>query len=74
MHFNRAITLGIKDGEYSLLVKAYNNMFDGYCTFDVLDSLRTLLTDESKYIALAIGEIQNGIFKKVNEYGFLSII
>lgn len=71
-HLDRAITLGIKDGGYSLLIKAYNNMFDGYCSYDAVDSLRTLINDESKYIGHTMGEIQDGIFEKLNEYGFLS--
>lgn len=28
IHLDKAITLGIKDGGYSLLLKAYTNMFD----------------------------------------------
>lgn len=72
LHLDKAITLGIKDGGYSLLLKAYTNMFDGYCTYDAVDSLRTLLNDESKYIDNTIGEIQVGIFEKINDFGFSS--
>lgn len=72
LHFAKAITLGIKDGGYSLLMKAYTNMFDGYCTYDAVDSLRTLLNDESKYMYSTTGEIQVGIFEKINDFGFLS--
>ena len=72
LHLDKAITLGIKDGGYSLLLKAYTNMFDGYCTYDAVDSLRTLLNDESKYIDNTTGEIQVGIFEKINDFGFSS--
>lgn len=72
LHLDKAITLGIKDGGYSLLIKAYLNMFDGYCSYDAVDSLRTLLNQESKYIDNTIGEIQVGIFEKINDFGFLS--
>jgi tetratricopeptide (TPR) repeat protein len=72
LHLDKAITLGIKDGGYSLLLKAYTNMFDGYCTYDAVDSLRTLLNNESKYIDNTTGEIQVGIFKKLNDFGFSS--
>ena len=72
LHLDKAITLGIKDGGYSLLLKAYTNMFDGYCTYDAVDSLRTLLNDESKYIDNTTEEIQVGIFEKINDFGFSS--
>ncbi|MFT5601860.1 MAG: tetratricopeptide (TPR) repeat protein [Flavobacteriales bacterium] len=72
LHLDKAITLGIKDGGYSLLIKAYSNMFDGYCSYDAVDSLRTLLNDESRYIDNTTGEIQVGIFEKINDFGFPS--
>lgn len=72
LHLDKAITLGIKDGGYSLLLKAYTNMFDGYCAYDAVDSLRTLLNDESKYIDNTTEEIQVGIFEKINDFGFSS--
>lgn len=72
LHLDKIITLGIKDGGYSLLLKAYTNMFDGYCTYDAVDSLRTLLNNESKYIDNTTGEIQVGIFEKINDFGFSS--
>lgn len=37
-----------------------------------MDSLRTLLNEESKYIDNTTGEIQVGIFEKINDFGFSS--
>lgn len=71
LHLDKTITLGIKDGGYCLLIKAYNNMFDGYCSYDALDSLRILLNQSNKIENLDV-EIKHGIYKKINGFGFQS--
>lgn len=71
-HFEKAIELNIPDGGYSLLSMAYANMFDGYCYYDAVSSLRTLIQNKDEYQKQLNGEARNGLFLENNEFGFNS--
>jgi tetratricopeptide (TPR) repeat protein len=72
LYLDKAIELNIKDGGYSLLTKAYNNMRGGLSTYDAVVALRFLI-DNKEAIILQINESsKSGIFPSKNEFGFLS--
>lgn len=71
-HFDKAIQLNIQDGGWTLTTKALNNMFDAFVSRDAITSLECIVNNEIHYELQNEGEIQNGIFIKVNEYGFSS--
>lgn len=73
-YFDKAIELKIQDGGYSLLSKAYANMFDGYCTYDAVSSLRNLINEKEEFKNQMSGQVRSGLFLQVNEHGFHSYL
>lgn len=72
-HFDEAIKLNIKDGGWSLLTKALNNIFETYTSYAANSSLRYLIENRELYQSHTKGEIIDGIFLNKNEFSFSSL-
>jgi tetratricopeptide (TPR) repeat protein len=71
-YFDKALELNVKDGGWTLVTKALNNMFDAVISYDAVTSLEELLNREADYKLQISGEVQSGIFINDNEFGFSS--
>ena len=72
LYFDKAIELHIKDGGYSLLTKAYNNMMSGLSTYDAIVALRFMIDNKEAIILQNNESSKSGIFLSKNEFVFLS--